>query len=185
MATGTAGPTASVAGTGAAAVTRNTVGARRAATTGPARTAGAATGTGKGNGGHGNGHGNGGASCEASSAILAFVDATCPCAGPDDGAGGTIAWKNHGQYVPLRHARSEGTRTRGRREAALCEEPRAVRGALVLWKERGGRVPRPDDRDLHERRLQQRRRARMRGRRRLHDLELQRDERRRMRDERR
>ena len=29
----------------------------------------------------------------------AAVDAACPCAGPSDGNGGTVAWKNHGQYV--------------------------------------------------------------------------------------
>jgi hypothetical protein len=27
------------------------------------------------------------------------VDATCPCAGKPDGLGGTVPWKNHGQYV--------------------------------------------------------------------------------------
>ena len=46
------------------------------------------------------GGGSGSASCDtASSAIQAFVDMTCPCAGVDDGNGGTTAWKNHGQYV--------------------------------------------------------------------------------------
>ena len=51
-------------------------------------------------GGHGHGGPHGGGSCDgASSLIGAFVDETCPCAGVDDGAGGTIAWKNHGQYV--------------------------------------------------------------------------------------
>lgn len=51
---------------------------------------------------HRGGHGRGGGpvACEAAaSTIGAFVDASCPCAGRDDGAGGTIAWKNHGQYV--------------------------------------------------------------------------------------
>jgi hypothetical protein len=46
------------------------------------------------------GGGSGSSSCDAaSSAIQAFVDVTCPCAGVDDGNGGTTAWKNHGQYV--------------------------------------------------------------------------------------
>jgi hypothetical protein len=27
------------------------------------------------------------------------VDAACPCAGKPDGQGGTLPWKNHGQYV--------------------------------------------------------------------------------------
>ena len=46
------------------------------------------------------GGGSGSSSCDAaSSAIQAFVDTTCPCAGVDDGMGGTVAWKNHGQFV--------------------------------------------------------------------------------------
>jgi hypothetical protein len=57
-------------------------------------------------------HGDHGAS--ASSAIGAFVDATCPCAGPDDGAGGTGAWKNHGQYVRcVAHAVRNAARSLG------------------------------------------------------------------------
>jgi hypothetical protein len=89
-------------------------------------------GNGKGNGGHGNGHGNGGASCEeASSAILAFVDATCPCAGPDDGAGGTIAWKNHGQYVRcVTHAVKDAVRAAGvKRRCAKGLVPCAARSS--------------------------------------------------------
>jgi hypothetical protein len=29
----------------------------------------------------------------------AAIDAACPCAGPSDGNGGTVSWKNHGQYM--------------------------------------------------------------------------------------
>ena len=68
-------------------------------------------------GGAGGGHGHGapGSSCgSASSAIGAFVDATCPCAGLDDGTGGTIAWKNHGQYVRcVAHAVRDAARSLG------------------------------------------------------------------------
>lgn len=86
-------------------------------------------GNGKGNGG--NGHG-GGASCEeASSAILAFVDATCPCAGTDDGAGGTTAWKNHGQYVRcVTHAVRDAARAAGvKRRCAKGLVPCAARSS--------------------------------------------------------
>jgi hypothetical protein len=78
------------------------------------------TGHGQGNGnggGQGNqgGHGNGGSTCDAaSSAIGAFVDTTCPCAGVDDGNGGTVAWKNHGQYVRcVAHAIRDAVRAAG------------------------------------------------------------------------
>jgi hypothetical protein len=68
--------------------------------------------------GGGNGNGNGGGSanaCDAaSSAIMAFVDMTCPCAGVDDGNGGTTAWKNHGQYVRcVSHAVRDAARAAG------------------------------------------------------------------------
>jgi hypothetical protein len=61
------------------------------------------------------GGGSGSASCDAaSSAIQAFVDMTCPCAGVDDGNGGTTAWKNHGQYVRcVSHAVREAARAAG------------------------------------------------------------------------
>ena len=54
-------------------------------------------------------------SCDAaSSAIQAFVDSTCPCAGVDDGNGGTTAWKNHGQYVRcVSHAVRDAARSAG------------------------------------------------------------------------
>ena len=70
-----------------------------------------------GHGGPGGGHGHGapGGNCEAaSSAIGAFVDTACPCAGKDDGAGGTITWKNHGQYVRcVAHAVRDAARSLG------------------------------------------------------------------------
>jgi hypothetical protein len=66
-------------------------------------------------GGSGRGGGNGGASCETvASTIGAFVDAACPCAGIDDGAGGTIGWRNHGHYVRcVAHAVKEAVRAAG------------------------------------------------------------------------
>jgi hypothetical protein len=45
------------------------------------------------------GGGEKGCDLAVSSAIQAFVDLACPCEGPDDGSGGTLAWKNHGGYV--------------------------------------------------------------------------------------
>ena len=83
---------------------------------------------GHGNGGKGNGGGHGaGGSCDAASSVIgAFVDATCPCAGVDDGNGGTIAWKNHGQYVRcVAHAvkdafRSAGVKRRCARDVVPC-----------------------------------------------------------------
>ena len=61
------------------------------------------------------GGGSGSSSCDAaSSAIQAFVDTTCPCAGVDDGNGGTTAWKNHGQYVRcVSHAVRDAARSAG------------------------------------------------------------------------
>ena len=80
-------------------------------------------GGGHGHGSHGNPHGGGpghggpqgGGSCDAASSLIgAFVDDTCPCAGIDDGAGGTVAWKNHGQYVRcVAHAVRDAARTLG------------------------------------------------------------------------
>lgn len=79
-------------------------------------------------GGHGPGaSGKGGGACEAaSSAIGAFVDTECPCAGRDDGNGATIAWKNHGHYVRcVAHAvraaaRSLGVKRRCGRALVPC-----------------------------------------------------------------
>jgi len=67
---------------------------------------------------HGQGGGNGGGSanaCDAASSVIqAFVDMTCPCAGVDDGNGGTTAWKNHGQYVRcVSHAVRDSARSAG------------------------------------------------------------------------
>jgi len=69
-------------------------------------------GSNEGSGKHG---GPSGSSCDAaSSAIQAFVDMTCPCAGVDDGNGGTTAWKNHGQYVRcVAHAVRDAARAAG------------------------------------------------------------------------
>ena len=51
---------------------------------------------------------------EASSTIGAFVDVACPCAGADDGSGGTVAWRNHGQYVRcVAHAVRDAARSLG------------------------------------------------------------------------
>src|SRR5262245_3524677 len=60
--------------------------------------------------------GKSGSACDAaaSSVIGAFVDSTCPCDGVDDGNGGTVAWKNHGQYVRcVAHAVKAATRAAG------------------------------------------------------------------------
>jgi hypothetical protein len=59
--------------------------------------------------------GGGGPNCEAAaSTIGAFVDAACPCAGASDGTGGTIPWKNHGQYVRcVAHAVKDAARDAG------------------------------------------------------------------------
>jgi hypothetical protein len=66
-------------------------------------------------GGPGNGNGGSASSCDAAaSAIQAFVDMTCPCAGVDDGNGGVTAWKNHGQYVRcVAHAVRDAARSAG------------------------------------------------------------------------
>lgn len=86
-----------------------------------------------GAGGHGHGApGKGGGACEgASSAIGAFVDAACPCAGPDDGSGATIAWKNHGQYVRcVAHAVRDAARSLGvKRRCGRGLVPCAARSA--------------------------------------------------------
>jgi hypothetical protein len=69
---------------------------------------------GQSHGVHGHGAPGSGDCATASSAIGAFVDATCPCAGRDDGAGGTRAWKNHGQYVRcVAHAVRNAARSLG------------------------------------------------------------------------
>jgi hypothetical protein len=71
---------------------------------------------GRPDGGHGShGAGKGGGSCDAASSTMgAFVDATCPCAGPSDGSGGSIAWRNHGQYVRcVAHAVRDAARAAG------------------------------------------------------------------------
>ena len=90
----------------------------------------------KGNGGAkhggpgGKGGGPGSSACDtASSTIGAFVDATCPCAGANDGNGGTVAWKNHGQYVRcVSHAVRDASRAAGvKRRCAKGLVPCAAR----------------------------------------------------------
>ena len=93
-------------------------------------------------GGHGQGNGAGrgdgsergakpkpaGGACDfaASSPVQAFVDATCPCAGLDDGAGAIVAWKNHGRYVRCvaravkQAARAAGVKRRCVRDLVPC-----------------------------------------------------------------
>jgi hypothetical protein len=93
-------------------------------------------GAGSGERGGGNGHGqgkHGGGTCDAaaSSAIGAFVDSTCPCDGVDDGMGGTVAWKNHGQYVRcVAHAVKDAARAAGvKRKCARNLVPCAARSS--------------------------------------------------------
>ena len=52
-----------------------------------------------GNGGNGMGGGSGDCDPTMVDALRAAVDASCPCAGTDDGSGGVAPWKNHGKYV--------------------------------------------------------------------------------------
>ncbi len=69
-----------------------------------------------GAGAHGGGSAKGGGdTCDAASSVIgAFVDAACPCLGMDDGMGGTVAWKNHGQYVRcVAHAMKDAVRSAG------------------------------------------------------------------------
>ena len=89
-------------------------------------------GNGMGNphgGGNGNGNGNGmggGGECDPALVddVRAAVDAECPCAGTDDGAGGVTPWKNHGKYVRcVAHA------VRAEARAAAIKR-RCVRGAV-------------------------------------------------------
>jgi hypothetical protein len=92
-------------------------------------------GHGPGNAGEGQGKkgGHGGGACDAaaSSAIGAFVDSTCPCDGVDDGMGGTVAWRNHGQYVRcVTHAVKDAARAAGvKRRCARDLVPCAARSS--------------------------------------------------------
>jgi hypothetical protein len=89
-------------------------------------------GHGSGNGGQGPGkHGGGACDAAASSAIGAFVESTCPCDGVDDGMGGTVAWKNHGQYVRcVAHAVKDAARAAGvKRRCARDIVPCAARSS--------------------------------------------------------
>jgi hypothetical protein len=64
----------------------------------------------------------GGAPCDPA-VVAAVKDAAataCPCAGVDDGAGGTSAWKNHGRYVRcVARAVREGLRAAGMKRRCL------------------------------------------------------------------
>ena len=79
-----------------------------------------------GNGGNGMGGGN--AECDplVVDALRAAVDASCPCAGTDDGSGGVTPWKNHGKYVRCvahaakAEARGAGVKRRCLRGAVPC-----------------------------------------------------------------
>jgi hypothetical protein len=78
------------------------------------------------------------AACEAASSVIqAFVDVTCPCDGVDDGNGGIVAWKNHGQYVRcVAHAVREAVRAAGvKRRCAKGIVPCAARS--TCGKKRG------------------------------------------------
>lgn len=87
-------------------------------------------GNGMGGGGNGMGGGNGGGNAECDpvvvDALRAAVDASCPCAGTDDGSGGVTPWKNHGKYVRcVAHAvraevRGAGVKRRCLRGAVPC-----------------------------------------------------------------
>jgi len=77
---------------------------------------GGSSGDGPGNHGQSGGRVHGGSdACDAaSSVIMAFVDATCPCAGLDDGNGGIGAWKTHGRDVRcVAHAVRDAARMAG------------------------------------------------------------------------
>ena len=78
---------------------------------------------------HGDGgNGMGGGECDlvVVDALRADVDASCPCAGADDGSGGITPWKNHGKYVRcVAHAvrdaaRGAGVKRRCLRGAVPC-----------------------------------------------------------------
>ena len=92
--------------------------------------------SGSGHGHHGNGPhatgggphaGGGGGACDPAAVADAQVAiaAACPCAGLDDGQGGTTPWRNHGQYVRcVAHA------TRAQARSAGVKRP-CVRGTVA------------------------------------------------------
>jgi hypothetical protein len=55
----------------------------------------------------------------AIAAAKAAVDAACPCAGQPDGLGGTVPWKNHGQYVKC-VAKATKSQSKGAGVARKC-----------------------------------------------------------------
>ena len=95
--------------------------------------------------GMGGGNGGGNAACDALvvDALRAAVDASCPCAGTDDGSGGVTPWKNHGKYVRcVAHAvrdavRGAGVKRRCLRGAVPCAAQSACgkRGAAPCVKD--------------------------------------------------
>jgi hypothetical protein len=100
-----------------------------------------------GGGGNGMGGGNGGGNAECDPLVVdglrAAVDASCPCAGTDDGSGGVTPWKNHGKYVRcVAHAvkaaaRDAGVTRRCLRGAVPCAAQSACgkRGAEPCVKD--------------------------------------------------
>jgi hypothetical protein len=71
-----------------------------------------------GNGPHASGGGgqHGGGACDPTAVtdVQTAVATACPCAGLDDGQGGTTSWKNHGQYVRcVAHATRDQARNAG------------------------------------------------------------------------
>ena len=75
-----------------------------------------------GSNGMGGGNGGGNAECDAGvvDSLRADVDASCPCAGTDDGSGGITPWKNHGKYVRcIAHAVRAAARTAGVKRRCL------------------------------------------------------------------
>jgi hypothetical protein len=82
-------------------------------------------------GGGGPGKGRGACDAAAVGAVLAAVDAACPCAGAADGTGGTVPWRNHGAYVRcVSHGLRDGVRTaRIKRRCVRDVVPCAARSA--------------------------------------------------------
>jgi len=92
--------------------------------------------------GNGMGGGNGGGNAECDPLLVdvlrATIDASCPCAGADDGSGGITPWKNHGKYVRCvahaakAEAREAGVKRRCLRGAVPCAAQSACgkRGAV-------------------------------------------------------
>jgi hypothetical protein len=84
---------------------------------GHAHDGGSGAGGDRGNAGAGGGGGpHGAGACDplTLAAVDAALSSACPCAGTDDGAGGTTPWRNHGQYVRcVAHAVRDAARGAG------------------------------------------------------------------------